>query len=96
MNDRQTTVVSSPHLRIAWARPKTPVGGGGEAAVIGPIYDLPTINTEQLNLTLHMDKLIYEIKEKSTISIDLFCIYAYNLQTKYPSITLTKIVFYFT
>uniref|UniRef100_A0A1X7UG18 Fibronectin type-III domain-containing protein n=1 Tax=Amphimedon queenslandica TaxID=400682 RepID=A0A1X7UG18_AMPQE len=27
---------------------KTPVGGGGgEAAVIGPIYDLPTINTEQ-------------------------------------------------
>ena len=25
---------------------KTP-GGGGEAAVIGPIYDLPTINTEQ-------------------------------------------------
>ena len=27
-------------------RNKTPVGGG-EAAVIGPIYDLPTINTEQ-------------------------------------------------
>uniref|UniRef100_A0A1X7SXZ6 Fibronectin type-III domain-containing protein n=1 Tax=Amphimedon queenslandica TaxID=400682 RepID=A0A1X7SXZ6_AMPQE len=26
---------------------KTPVGGGGEAAVTGPIYDLPTINTEQ-------------------------------------------------
>uniref|UniRef100_A0A1X7VBM1 Ig-like domain-containing protein n=1 Tax=Amphimedon queenslandica TaxID=400682 RepID=A0A1X7VBM1_AMPQE len=26
---------------------KTPVGGGGDAAVIGPIYDLPTINTEQ-------------------------------------------------
>ena len=27
---------------------KTPVGGGGgEAAVIGLIYDLPTINTEQ-------------------------------------------------
>ncbi|XP_019853190.1 PREDICTED: uncharacterized protein LOC105313045 [Amphimedon queenslandica] len=26
---------------------KTPVGGEGEAAVIGPIYDLPTINTEQ-------------------------------------------------
>ena len=30
---------------------KTPVGGGGggekEAAVIGPIYDLPTINTDQ-------------------------------------------------
>ena len=25
---------------------KTLVGGGGEA-VIGPIYDLPTINTEQ-------------------------------------------------
>ena len=30
---------------------KTPVGGG-EAAVIGPIYDLPTINTEQQEQTI--------------------------------------------